>query len=242
VEQTSYCCENRWIVRSLRLIAVRPPPPSSAPRRRCAEGSALSATFPAPLVASKGCFMKAQLTYSTYFTQLPIRVRLSTLMSYSICDHQCILTLPAWVGSRSPMGWWFGLSTAWSSHPGDLRSIAKREEPGKTGAPCVTVPGSFTDPRLLTPPMHLDKKRREPQPPPSFGWPAGAQRPNGRTYTESNPGGAPAPTRPWLQGIDPKTKGETCLRVLHLCQGRPALRNRMLVSYAASPQILIASR
>ena len=30
----------------------------------------------------------------------------------------------------------------WTSHPGVLGSIPKREEPGKTGAPCVKVPSS----------------------------------------------------------------------------------------------------
>jgi hypothetical protein len=46
---------------------------------------------------------------------------------------------PTWVGSRSPMGWWFGLAP---SHPGVWGSIPKREEPRKTGAPCIKVPGS----------------------------------------------------------------------------------------------------
>jgi hypothetical protein len=50
------------------------------------------------------------------------------------------------VGSRSPDGWdqiprWAG-GWACTSHPGVLGSIPKREEPGKTGAPCVKVPGS----------------------------------------------------------------------------------------------------
>jgi hypothetical protein len=45
------------------------------------------------------------------------------------------------VGSRSPDGWdqiprWAG-GWACTSHPGVLGSIPKREEPGKTGAPCV---------------------------------------------------------------------------------------------------------
>jgi hypothetical protein len=53
---------------------------------------------------------------------------------------------PPWVGSRSPDGWdqiprWAG-GWACTSHPGVLGSIPKREEPGKTGAPCVKVPGS----------------------------------------------------------------------------------------------------
>jgi hypothetical protein len=53
---------------------------------------------------------------------------------------------PPWVGSRSPDGWdqipyrpggWVLHQPPWS-----LGSIPKREEPGKTGAPCVKVPGS----------------------------------------------------------------------------------------------------
>jgi hypothetical protein len=42
-------------------------------------------------------------------------------------------------GIRSPIGLVVGSCT---SHPGVLGSIPKREEPGKTGAPCVKVPGS----------------------------------------------------------------------------------------------------
>ena len=40
---------------------------------------------------------------------------------------------------RSPIGLVVGSCT---NHPGVLASIPKREEPGKTGAPCVKVPGS----------------------------------------------------------------------------------------------------
>jgi hypothetical protein len=43
------------------------------------------------------------------------------------------------VGIRSPDGLVVGSCTR---HPGVLGSIPKREEPGKTGAPCVKVPGS----------------------------------------------------------------------------------------------------
>jgi hypothetical protein len=46
---------------------------------------------------------------------------------------------PLMVGIRSPDGLVVGSCT---SHPGVLGSIPKREEPGKTGAPCVKVPGS----------------------------------------------------------------------------------------------------
>ena len=55
---------------------------------------------------------------------------------------------PPWVGSRSPDGWDqiprpIGLVVgSYTNHPGVLGSIPKREEPGKTGAPCVKVPGS----------------------------------------------------------------------------------------------------
>jgi len=43
---------------------------------------------------------------------------------------------PPMVGIRSPIGLVVGSCT---SHPGVLGSIPKREEPGKTGAPCVKV-------------------------------------------------------------------------------------------------------
>jgi hypothetical protein len=60
---------------------------------------------------------------------------------------------PPWVGSRSPDGWdqiprWAG-GWACTSHPGVLGSIPKREEPGKTGAPCIKVPGSSRVPSLV---------------------------------------------------------------------------------------------
>ena len=62
---------------------------------------------------------------------------------------------PPWVGSRSPDGWdqiprWAGgrvlHQPPWT---GVLGSIPKREELGKTGAPCVQVPGSSHRPRLV---------------------------------------------------------------------------------------------
>jgi len=43
------------------------------------------------------------------------------------------------VGIRSPISL---VVRSCTSHPGVLGSIPKREEPGKTGAPCVQVPGS----------------------------------------------------------------------------------------------------
>jgi hypothetical protein len=57
------------------------------------------------------------------------------------------------VGSRSPDGWdqiprWAG-GWACTSHPGVLGLIPKREEPGKTGAPCIKVPGSSRVPPLM---------------------------------------------------------------------------------------------
>jgi len=50
---------------------------------------------------------------------------------------------PPMVGIRSPIGLVVGSCT---SHPGVLGSIPKREEPEKTGAPCVKVPGSSRAP------------------------------------------------------------------------------------------------
>ena len=47
--------------------------------------------------------------------------------------------LPFSLGWPTPIGLVVGSCT---SHPGVLGSIPKREEPGKTGAPCVKVPGS----------------------------------------------------------------------------------------------------
>ena len=47
------------------------------------------------------------------------------------------LQIPRWLGSDPLIGLVLG-----SCHPGVLGSIPKREEPGKTGAPCVKVPGS----------------------------------------------------------------------------------------------------
>ena len=48
-------------------------------------------------------------------------------------------------GIRSPIGL---VVESCTSHPGVLGSIPKREEPGKTGAPCVKVPGSSRVPGL----------------------------------------------------------------------------------------------
>ena len=53
---------------------------------------------------------------------------------------------PLMVGIRSPIGLVVGSCTR---HPGVLGSIPKREEPGKTGAPCVKLPVSSRVPRLV---------------------------------------------------------------------------------------------
>jgi hypothetical protein len=61
------------------------------------------------------------------------------------CSNKHTQPRPGWapdplmVGIRSPDGLVVGSCT---SHPGVLGSIPKREEPGKTGAPCIKVPGS----------------------------------------------------------------------------------------------------
>ena len=65
---------------------------------------------------------------------------------------------PLMVGIRSPIGLVVGSCT---SHPGVLGSIPKREEPGKTGATCVKVPGSS---RVPAPPWVGSR------PPWSFGF------------------------------------------------------------------------
>ena len=66
--------------------------------------------------------------------------------------------LPGWtpdppmVGIRSPICLVVGSCT---SHPGVLGSIPKREEPGKTGAPCFKVPGSSRVPVIKHTPSEL---------------------------------------------------------------------------------------
>jgi len=65
---------------------------------------------------------------------------------------------PLMVGIRSPDGLVpvVGSST---SNPGVLNSISKREEPGKTGAPCFKVPGSsrVPGPPPLSPSPHANR-------------------------------------------------------------------------------------
>jgi hypothetical protein len=69
---------------------------------------------------------------------------------------------PLMVGIRSPDGLVVGSCT---SHPGVLGSIPKREEPGKTGAPCIKVPGSSRVPRSCSNKTHT----------PGFGMRTGAR-------------------------------------------------------------------
>ena len=67
---------------------------------------------------------------------------------------------PLMVGIRSPDGLVVG---SYTSHPGVLGSIPKREEPGKTGAPCVKVPGSsrvpVTGPAVIKHNKHMSTRR-----------------------------------------------------------------------------------
>ena len=90
---------------------------------------------------------------------------------------------PLMVGIRSPDGLVIGSCT---SHPGVLGSIPKREEPGKTGAPCVKVPGSS----------------RVPAPP----W-VGSRSPDGWDQIPYRPGGWVLHQPPWSFGFDSQTKG-----------------------------------
>ena len=87
------------------------------------------------------------------------------------------------VGIRSPIGLVVGSCT---SHPGVLGSIPKREEPGKTGAPCVKVPGSS----------------RVPAPP----W-VGSRSPDGWDQIPYRPGGWVLHQPPWSFGFDSQTRG-----------------------------------
>jgi hypothetical protein len=108
---------------------------------------------------------------------------------------------PPWVGSRSPDGWdqiprWAG-GWACTSHPGVLGSIPKREEPGKTGAPCVKVPGSS----------------RVPAPP----W-VGSRSPDGWDQIPRWAGGWACTSHPGVLGSIPKREepgktGAPCIKV-----------------------------
>jgi hypothetical protein len=64
---------------------------------------------------------------------------------------------PLMVGIRSPDGLVVGSCT---SHPGVLGSIPKREEPGKTGAPCIKVQGSSRVPGF----SRMSRRRRQVRP------------------------------------------------------------------------------
>ena len=90
---------------------------------------------------------------------------------------------PPMVGIRSPLGLVVGSCTR---HPGVLGSIPKREEPGKTGAPCVKVPGSS----------------RVPAPP----W-VGSRSPDGWDQIPYRPGGWVLHQPPWSFGFDSQTRG-----------------------------------
>jgi len=59
------------------------------------------------------------------------------VLHYEFCPAMGGLQIPRWLGSDPLSTWWLGLA------PATLEFwIPKREEPGKTGAPCVKVPGS----------------------------------------------------------------------------------------------------
>jgi hypothetical protein len=87
------------------------------------------------------CKQLCTRSYSNKHTHTP----LSSYLCTRSCSNKHTLPRPGWapdpllVGIRSPDGLVVGSCT---SHPGVLGSIPKREEPGKTGAPCVKVPGS----------------------------------------------------------------------------------------------------
>jgi hypothetical protein len=90
---------------------------------------------------------------------------------------------PLMVGIRSPDGLVVGSCT---SHPGVLGSIPKREEPGKTGAPCIKVPGSS----------------RVPAP----SW-VGSRSPDGWDQIPRWAGGWVLHQPPWSFGFDSQTRG-----------------------------------
>jgi hypothetical protein len=101
---------------------------------------------------------------------------------------------PLMVGIRSPDGLVVGSCT---SHPGVLGSIPKREEPGKTGAPCIKVQGSS----------------RVPAPP----W-VGSRSPDGWDQIPRWAGGWVLHQPPWSFGFDSQTRGtrenrRTCIKV-----------------------------
>jgi hypothetical protein len=89
---------------------------------------------------------------------------------------------PLMVGIRSPDGLVVGLAPATL----EMGSFPKREEPGKTGAPCVKVPGSS----------------RVPAPP----W-VGSRSPDGWDQIPYRPGGWVLHQPPWSFGFDSQTRG-----------------------------------
>jgi hypothetical protein len=138
---------------------------------------------------------------------------------------------PPWVGSRSPDGWdqipqWAG-GWACTSHPGVLGSIPKREEPGKTGAPCVKVPGSS----------------RVPAPP----W-VGSRSPDGWDQIPRWAGGWACTSHPGVLGSIPKREepgktGAPCVKVpgssrvpVRDGQTHPH-RPRLVVSHSTCPPL-----
>jgi hypothetical protein len=138
---------------------------------------------------------------------------------------------PPWVGSRSPDGWdqiplWAG-GWACTSHPGVLGSIPKREEPGKTGAPCIKVPGSS----------------RVPAPP----W-VGSRSPDGWDQIPRWAGGWACTSHPGVLGSIPKREepgktGAPCIKVpgssrvpVRAGQTHPH-RPRLVVSHSTCPPL-----
>jgi len=101
--------------------------------------------------------------YSEFFTALffePPRTRVAEGHTYSrpVCGinnrhkvavRRVVLTACGWLQILGPDGCITGCFSVLYQPPGVLGSIPKREEPGKTGAPCVKVPGSSTVPEKL---------------------------------------------------------------------------------------------
>ncbi len=77
---------------------------------------------------------------------LPLSRNVGSCKRFLLVCAQFMTEAISMVGIRSPIGLVVGSCT---SHPGVLGSIPKREEPGKTGAPCVKVPGSSRVPSLV---------------------------------------------------------------------------------------------
>ena len=103
-----------------------------------------------------------------------------------------------------------------TSHPGVLGSIPKREEPGKTGAPCVKVPGSSRVPcnRYCS---------------------------NKHTHTLPSPAPAPRISRPDL----PLCRGASAARARHLLSSCDLLSSTKVPSCTAfqsrQPSVTVSS-